>query len=96
VAVVTERRVFALVIGDVQGVGFRWFARDAAQQNRIGGWICNRADGNVELVASGSSAGLEAFLAKIRRGPARSHVRELQIRDETSDEILPFPFEIRR
>jgi acylphosphatase len=93
---VTERRVFVLVIGDVQGVGFRWFTRDAAQKHRVGGWVCNRPDGNVELVAGGASADVEAFLAALRRGPPHSHVRELQIRDETSEAILPLPFEIRR
>jgi acylphosphatase len=95
-AVVTERRVFVLVIGDVQGVGFRWFARDCAQKHRVGGWVCNRPDGNVEMVAGGASTDVQAFLDAVRRGPSHSHVRELQIRDETSEENLPLPFEIRR
>lgn len=92
----SDRRVFVLVIGEVQGVGFRWYARDCAQQYRIAGWIRNRPDGNVELVARGPTSDVQAFVDAIRRGPPQSHVRELQIRDDPSEDNLPFPFEIRR
>jgi acylphosphatase len=95
-AVMTDRRVFVLITGEVQGVGFRWFARDCAQKHRLSGWIRNRKDGNVELVAAGATADVETFLGTLRRGPSHSHVAELQIRDETSEANLPFPFEIRR
>lgn len=93
---VGDRRVHVLVTGEVQGVGYRWFTREQAQSRRVRGWVRNRADGSVELVAGGAANDVQAFLDAIERGPARSRVRELHVRDETPDEELPFPFEIRR
>jgi acylphosphatase len=95
VAVVSDRRVHLLVTGSVQGVGFRWFARERAHALRIRGWIRNQGNGNVELVAGGTGADVQAFIEVIGRGPPRSRVEELQVRDELSDDDLPFPFEIR-
>jgi acylphosphatase len=93
---VNQRRVRVVVIGDVQGVGFRWFTRECAQKHAIGGWVRNMPNGSVELTAGGADTNVQAFVDEIRRGPAHAHVTELQIRDERSDVEMPFPFEIRR
>jgi len=45
---VTAKHV--VVHGGVQGVGFRWFAREEAARLGITGWIRNRDDGTVEAV----------------------------------------------
>jgi acylphosphatase len=39
--------------GRVQGVGFRFFSQAAASREGIGGWVRNRADGCVEVLAEG-------------------------------------------
>ena len=57
------------VTGRVQGVGFRWACRRAAQALRIAGWVRNRADGSVEIVAEGDAKALDAFRAWCREGP---------------------------
>ena len=49
-------RVSAAVYGRVQGVGFRWFVRDRAEALGLVGWVRNRADGAVEVVAEGRAA----------------------------------------
>lgn len=58
-----------LVSGHVQGVGFRWFARRAAVELGLTGWVRNLRDGRVEAEASGPPERLAAFERRLREGP---------------------------
>ena len=46
-------RMHVVVSGRVQGVGFRWFVREAAIALDLAGWVRNRPDGSVEVAADG-------------------------------------------
>jgi acylphosphatase len=63
-----------LVSGHVQGVGFRYFAADAARREGLTGSVRNLADGSVEATAEGDEASLDRFERALRRGPSRSRV----------------------
>jgi acylphosphatase len=58
----------------VQGVGFRYFAQDAARDLGLTGWVRNRRDGTVETLAEGTRSALEAYLLAIEKGPRGGHV----------------------
>jgi acylphosphatase len=63
-------RLSAKVIGRVQGVGFRWWVRSAADRLGLTGWVMNAADErSVELVAEGPTAALDQLELLLRRGP---------------------------
>ena len=69
------RLAVRLVIrGRVQGVGYRWWARGQARRLNLSGWVRNRSDGSVELLAAGSSGAVEALIEACRRGPAAAEV----------------------
>ena len=68
---------YALIEGEVQGVGFRWFVRSCALRFSLTGWVRNRCDGAVELEAQGEPAALEAFFELVREGPRFAVVRSL-------------------
>jgi acylphosphatase len=89
-------RVRLLVSGRVQGVGFRWFVREAARQHRLAGWVRNRPDGSVELEASGDDAAFREFIATIRHGPPGAHVDDVRELSSGQGETLPQPFAIIR
>jgi acylphosphatase len=72
-----------VVIGHVQGVGFRMFAVDAARAEGLTGWVQNRPDGAVEIVAEGDRDAVWRFEARIRRGPGRSRVERVIADDDT-------------
>lgn len=65
------------VRGLVQGVGFRWFARERAQRLGLSGWVRNDPDGSVEIAVAGDEAKVEEYLAVIQRGPAGARVDDV-------------------
>ena len=73
-----------IVSGRVQGVGFRYFALDAARREGVNGYVMNHGDGSVEAVAEGESEAIERFERALRRGPSRSRVEQVMV-----DEIEP-------
>jgi acylphosphatase len=88
------RRIGAEVSGRVQGVGFRYFTRDAAFRLLLTGWVRNRGDGGVELEAQGPAGRVDAFLDEIRGGPPLSHVSGVKV-FELPGENAETGFEIR-
>ena len=59
-----------VVRGRVQGVGFRYFARQRAEAHGVSGFVRNQPDGSVELHAEGPAEAMGAFEADMRRGPS--------------------------
>lgn len=74
-----ESRLSAKVFGRVQGVGFRYFARDAAEELGIVGYARNTSDGGVEVVAEGNRGRLARFLGALREGPRSADVTEVEV-----------------
>lgn len=64
--------------GRVQGVGFRWFTLNTAQLIGIHGYVKNRPDGTVEILAQGNKDQLERFFLDIQKGPSFSLVESIQ------------------
>ena len=74
------------VSGRVQGVGYRFFACEAAQRQSIGGYVRNLSDGQVEVYAIGTEAQLQSLLGELRRGPRSAYVESVR---EADAELLP-------
>ena len=72
-------QVHAIVDGRVQGVGFRFFVKTVAEELKLTGWVRNKMDGRVEVLAEGSRDALEDLLAALRRGPHSSFVTEVSV-----------------
>ena len=67
--------------GRVQGVGYRYFALEAARREGLHGYVTNNDDGTVEAVAEGESEAVERFERALRRGPSRSRVEHVMVDD---------------
>ena len=83
-----------LVSGRVQGVGYRYFALDAARREGLHGYVTNHPDGTVEAVAEGEAEAVERFERALRRGPSRSRVEHVVI-DDIEPARVSTGFEIR-
>lgn len=88
-------RVHLEISGRVQGVGFRWFARERARAMGLAGWVRNRADGSVEVVADGPDDIVERFVRELRAGPPGASVSGVRSLGEPGPD-LPDPFAIHR
>ncbi len=73
-------RLHAVVHGDVQGVGYRYFVQRKAQQLGLQGWVRNNDDGTVELVAEGSREQLEQLKRALEEGPRLARVDRVETR----------------
>lgn len=63
-----------MIHGRVQGVGFRYFARERALSYGLVGYVRNLPDGKVEVRATGSRDLLRELLCDLRQGPGMSSV----------------------
>ena len=72
-------RLHAIISGFVQRVGFRQFAILRARHLGLVGWVMNRTDGTVELVAEGERKDLEALIAHLKRGPTYAQVKQVRV-----------------
>ncbi|KAB7672514.1 acylphosphatase [Bacillus sp. B1-b2] len=77
-----------LVSGKVQGVGFRYFVQMTAMQYEITGWVKNRSNGMVEIVAIGEQNVLDSFLVEIKRGNRFAKVQKMDITKEETSELF--------
>ena len=55
-------------------MGFRWFAREIAEDLGVRGYVRNFSDDGVEVVAEGEEGLLAKLLGTLRQGPTHAHV----------------------
>lgn len=84
------RAARAVVSGRVQGVGFRWSTRRAAERIGVTGWVRNRDDGAVEAHIEGPDDRVAAMLAWLKQGPSEAKVTGLEVADTQPEGIEGF------
>jgi acylphosphatase len=75
------------VTGKVQGVFYRQSTKEKAQELGITGSVKNLPDGNVHIMASGTSDQLNQLVAWCKQGPQRAQVASVQV-----EKISPHAF----
>ena len=90
-----KRRVNIKVGGRVQGVAFRYSAREEAARLGVNGWIRNLASGDVDAEVEGDASAVDAFLAWCQKGPPGARVDHFAVEDRTFHGDLK-GFQIRR
>jgi acylphosphatase len=83
-----------IVSGRVQGVLFRRATADKAHRLDLTGWVRNRLDGSVEIVAEGKRPNLETLLAWAHRGPPYAGVDGVDVEWEQYQAEFP-RFQVR-
>ena len=75
---VEQSRLYAVIEGRVQGVGFRSFVLDRAEELDLTGWVRNTRQGNVEVLAEGPRFALEELLTVLKKGPNTAYVTRVK------------------
>ena len=70
-------RLRVVVTGLVQGVGFRYFVQERAENLGVTGWVRNLRDGRVEAEIEGSKDMVQMLVDAMREGPTFSHVEKV-------------------
>jgi len=89
---VRTRSVRLLIAGRVQGVGFRWWCVRQARHLGLDGWVRNRADGSVEVVARGPEDAVDDLIEACRHGPRGAAVESVGVADTGPSEAGPGGF----
>ena len=74
------KQVHLSVRGRVQGVFFRASTQREAKRLGLTGWVKNRADEGVEILAEGEEDGLKELIAWANRGPSAARVERVDVR----------------
>ncbi len=84
-------RVHLIIEGRVQGVWFRESTRLRATELDIKGWVKNKKDGSVEIVAEGPDENMHKFIDWCHDGPPYAVVTRLtQTAQEFKSEFSSF------
>jgi acylphosphatase len=68
-----------VIVGHVQGVGFRYTMERKAAELDVRGWVRNRRDGNVEAVIQGTPETVAHMIAWARHGPRNARVERVEV-----------------
>jgi acylphosphatase len=75
-----NKRVQLIVKGRVQGVFYRASAQREARRLGVTGWVKNRADGSIEIVAEGEEDAIKEFVGWANHGPTAARVDQADVR----------------
>lgn len=81
------------VHGRVQGVFYRNWTVAEARALGLAGWVRNRDDGTVEILACGTASAIDALIERCRDGPPAAQVTRIDSAE--SDEAAPTEFSTR-
>jgi len=89
-----KQRVHLRIKGRVQGVFFRYETQSVAQSLGLVGWVRNRLDGSVEVVAEGEKEKLEELVKWCHNGPPLARVDSVEVQwEEPTGEFKNFSIE---
>ncbi len=84
-------RAHLIIEGRVQGVFFRDSTRHEATRLGLSGWVKNRFDGSVEVVAEGPREKVEALVAWCHHGPPAARVTSVhELKEQLTGEFDGF------
>lgn len=76
--------------GRVQGVCFRDWTVETARRIGVSGWVRNRRDGSVEVLAIGAPEAVEALVAELRQGSPASRVARVSVQETEPEAVDGF------
>ncbi len=79
-----------IISGNVQGVGFRYFAQLTAADHHVAGWVQNLENGSVIVHAEGTAEQINSFIAALKRGNRFAKVHHVQEKSVPAQQLHSF------
>ena len=76
------------VYGEVQGSGFRSWAKEQSLKLNLSGWARKASDGSIEIFVQGEVEPITSFISLCWDGPSFSHVDDVLVQDASQDESI--------
>jgi acylphosphatase len=84
-------KTFSIIVsGRVQGVYYRQSTQEKAQQLGIAGIVKNLSDGNVHIIATGTTDQLDQLIAWCRQGPPHAVVTSVLVEEMSRQNFTGF------
>ena len=74
-----------VIVGHVQGVGYRYAMVMKAAETGVHGWVRNRSDGSVEAMMQGTPEAVARMIAWARHGPRSARVDRVEVEPGEGD-----------
>jgi len=78
------------ITGTVQGIFFRQFIKENADQNGVKGYIRNLEDGRVEIFLEGDMEKVAKMELICKKGPQHAHIRSVEEKPESYQSFKEF------
>jgi len=75
-----------LISGRVQGVFFRAWTKERADQLGVTGWVRNCADGSVEALLEGNEPAVRKLVEQLHHGPPSAQVTQVVVEEAAPQE----------
>ena len=69
-----NEQLHLVIEGSVQGVGFRYYIYELGNRLKLTGWVKNKINGNVEILAEGQRESLDILYSEAKKGPPMAQV----------------------
>ena len=79
-----------VISGRVQGIGFRWFAQNAAFREGVVGWVTNLDDGRIETFVEGEEESVTRVERALRAGPPGARVDHISVVEDQPGNLKGF------
>ena len=80
--------VHVSIYGEVQGTGFRSWAKEQAEKFSLSGWTRKASDGSIEMFAQGEEEKINDFVSLCWDGPNMAFIDEVLVKDANSDDSI--------
>ncbi len=75
------KKIHIVITGKVQGVGFRYWLYQIANENNVYGWVKNKNTNEVEAVLIGDGDCVDSIIKLCEKGPSSARVENLNIQN---------------
>lgn len=77
-----KKAVKLIVQGTVQGIFFRQFVKEYADNFGLTGFVRNLTEGEVEVIAEGEGKQIKKLIEFVKKGPKHAQIRNVKIEEK--------------